>query len=130
MIDPGASEESAAATNVGSGYTQEDGGFENPKCHGETHSLIKGPFQITVDARGTPESAMVDLYVGSNQWKGTLDSYQTCGAMPPVHESWDNGSPTVDCKFTKVDMVKGGHFATFSEADHGRGTCVIDLQRK
>ncbi len=130
VIDPGASEESAAATNVGSGYTQEDGGFENPKCHGETHSLIKGPFQITVDARGTPESAMVDLYVGSNQWKGTLDSYQTCGAMPPVHESWDNGSPTVDCKFTKVDMVKGGHFATFSEADHGRGTCVIDLQRK
>jgi len=27
-------------------------------------------------------------------------------------------------------MIKGGHYATFSEADHGRGTCTIDLERK
>lgn len=131
VIDPNATEASAAANNVGSGSEKADGGFETSKCHGETHSTSQGPIKVSVEVGGTPESAVLQLGLGSNEWIWTTDSSQTCGLMPPTHEEGHNGSPAaVDCKFTKVDMIKGGHYATFSEADHGRGTCTIDLERK
>lgn len=130
VIDPNATEESAAAANRGSGFTKEDGGFENSKCHGETHTSTKGSLHVSVEVGGTPESAVLRLTAGSGEWQGTLDSSQTCGAMPPVHQTWDNaGAPGVDCKF-HVNMVTGGHYSTFSEPDRGHGTCTIDLQRK
>ena len=131
VIDPDATEESAAASNVGAGSAKSDGGFENPKCSGETHSSSSGPLKVSVEVGGTPQSGVLRLALGSNDWKGTVDSSQTCGHMPPVHQTWDHGGPpTGECKFTKIDMVNGGHFATFSEGDHGRGTCTIDLERK
>jgi hypothetical protein len=132
VIDPDATEESADAANRGSGFAKDDGGFETPKCRGETHSTISGPLKVSVEAMGTPESAILRLTAGSGEWKGTLDSSDNCSAQSkPVHQTWDNGgAPGVDCKFTHVDMTKGGHYATFSEAEHGRGTCTIDLERK
>lgn len=131
LIDPNATEASAAASDIGSGSEKADGGFENSKCHGETHTSMQGSLKVSVEVGGTPESAVLRLGFGSNEWKGTTDSSQTCGLMPPEHREWDNGSPTaVECKFTKVNMIKGGHYATFSEADYGRGTCTIDLERK
>jgi len=131
LIDPNATEASAAANDIGAGSEKADGGTENSKCHSETHTAMQGPLKVSVEVGGTPESAILRLAFGSNEWKGTTDSSQTCGLMPPVHQEWDNGSPAaVECKFTKVDMIKGGHYATFSEADRGRGTCTIDLERK
>jgi hypothetical protein len=131
LIDPNATEASAAANDIGAGSEKADGGTENSKCHSETHTAMQGPLKVSVEVGGTPESAILRLAFGSNEWKGTTDSCQTCGLMPPVHQEWDNGSPAaVECKFTKVDMIKGGHYATFSEADRGRGTCTIDLERK
>jgi len=132
IIDPNATEESAAAANRGSGFTQDDGGFENPKCHGETHTRMQGSVKVSVEAMGTPKSAVVRLIAGSDEWKGILDSSENCSVhSKPEHRTWDNGgAPGVDCKFTHVDMTRGGHYATFSEADHGRGTCEMDLERK
>jgi len=132
IIDPNATEESAAAANRGSGFTQDDGGFENPKCSGETHTRMQGSVKVSVEVGGTPESAVLRLIAGDDEWKGTLDSSDNCSVQSkPTHRTWDNGgAPGVDCKFAHVDMTKGGHYATFSEADHGRGTCVIDLERK
>jgi hypothetical protein len=88
--------------------------------------------KVSVEAMGTPKSAVVRLIAGSDEWKGILDSSENCSVQSkPEHRTWDNGgAPGVDCKFTHVDMTKGGHYATFSEADHGRGTCEMDLERK
>jgi hypothetical protein len=132
IIDPNATEAEAAAANRGTGFAKEDGGFENPKCHGETHTSMSGAVKVSVEAGGTPESGLLRLIAGSGDWQGTLDSSQTCGAEPPVHRTWDNaGAPGVDCKFSHVDMINGGHYSTFSSAaDNGHGTCVIDLERK
>jgi hypothetical protein len=90
VIDPDATEASAAASNIGSGNTKSDGGFENSKCHGETHSTSEGPLKVSVEAGGTPESAVLRLFFGSNEWKWTTDSSQTCGLMPPKHEEGSN----------------------------------------
>jgi hypothetical protein len=132
VIDPNATEESAAATNRGSGTSKDDGGFENPKCNGENHSVTSGSLKVSVEVMGPPESAVLRLIAGSDEWKGTMDSSDNCSVQSkPAHQTWNNaGAPGVDCKFTNVNMIHGGHFATFAEADHGKGTCTIDLERK
>ena len=129
-LDANLTEEEAAKTNVGSGFVQEDGGFTNPKCHGETHTLVKGPFTVHPEVGGVPESAILSLATGGEFWHGQLDSSQTCGAMPPRHETWDNAGATLNCEVKNVNMIKGGHFSGFVESDRGHGTCTVDLERK
>ncbi len=132
VVDPNATEESAAAANHGSGLSKDDGGFENPKCKGENHTVTSGSLKVSVEVMGLPESAVLNLIAGSDEWTGTMDSSNNCSVQfKPEHQTWHNaGAPGVNCKFTKVNMIKGGHYATFSEADRGHGTCVIDLERK
>jgi hypothetical protein len=131
VLDPDITEEAAAAANRGSGFEQEDSGFETPKCHGETHSRITGAVKVSAEVGGTPESATLRLGAGSGDWNGTMDSSNTCSVQSkPEHRSWNNaGAPGVDCKVT-VNMVTGGHYSSFPEEDHGHGTCIIDLERK
>ncbi len=128
-IDPDATE-ATAAKDVGSGFIQEDGGFENSKCRGETHTLLKGPIKITPEVGGLPKAAIVKLTAGGDMWEGKLDSWQNCGAMPPVHNTWNNGAFGVTCKVKNFNMVTGGSATAFVEADRGHGTCTIELQRK
>jgi hypothetical protein len=132
IIDPNATEESAAAANRGSGSSKDDGGFENPKCSGESHTVTSGSLKVSVEVMGPPEAAVLRLSAGSDEWTGTLDSSDNCSIQSkPQHQTWRNaGAPGVNCKFTKINMIKGGHFATFSEADRGHGACTIDLERK
>ncbi|HST09878.1 MAG TPA: hypothetical protein VLL05_05850, partial [Terriglobales bacterium] len=132
VIDPDATEAEADAKNRGSGSAKEDSGFENPKCHGATHTTMSGAVKVSVEVMGTPESAIVRLIAGSGDWNGILDASNTCSVLEkPVHRTWDNaGAPGVDCKFTHVNMIHGGHYATFSAADNGKGTCEIELERK
>ena len=127
-IDPNATEASEEATNVGSGYRNSDGGFENPVCHGETHNHAKGPIKIHVEVGGMPESALLRLNA-DGEWDAKLDSTNNCGAMPNVHHAYktDGGAA---CEFKGVNMVTGGHYSTFVAADEGHGTCTVELERK
>ncbi|MGC2197184.1 MAG: hypothetical protein WA628_21080 [Terriglobales bacterium] len=128
-LDPDATEASVAK-NVGSGFIQEDGGFENTKCHGETHTSLKGPVRVMAEVGGLPEAAIVELNIGGDMWEGKTDSWQNCGAMPPVHDTWNNGGFGLTCKVKNINMVTGGSGTDFVEADRGHGTCTIELQRK
>jgi hypothetical protein len=132
IIDPNATEESAAAANRGSGFAKNDSGFETPKCHGEDHTVTQGSLKVSVEAMGTPQSAVVRLTAGSDEWTETVDHSDNCSVQSkPSHQSNSHaGAPGVDCKFTHVDMTKGGHYATFAAADNGKGTCEMDLERK
>jgi hypothetical protein len=129
-LDANLTEEQAAKTNVGSGFDQEDGGFTNSKCHGETHTRVEGPFTVHPEVGGVPESAILRLSTGGEFWHGVLDSSQTCGLMPPRHETWDNAGPILNCDVKNVDMVKGGTFSGFVDSDRGHGTCIVELERK
>lgn len=128
-IDPNATE-ATVAKDVGSGYVQEDGGFENSKCHGETHTLLKGPVKVIPEVGGVPEAAIVKLSIGGDMWEGKLDSWQNCGALPPVHNTWHNGAFGTACEVKNINMVTGGSATDFVAADRGHGTCTIELQRK
>jgi hypothetical protein len=127
-IDPNATEASDEASNVGSGYRNSDGGFENPVCHGETHDHAKGPIKVHVEVGGIPESALLRLSA-EGDWDAKLDSTNNCGAMPNVHHAYktDGGA---GCEFKGVNMVTGGHYSTFVAADQGHGTCTVELERK
>lgn len=127
-IDPDATEETAAK-DVGTGFVQEDSDFNNPKCHGETHTSLRGPIKVSPEIGGTPENAIVNISLGGDMWEGKLDSSQTCGAMPPEHRTWNNGAFGTTCK-VKINMVTGGSATAFVEADRGHGTCTVELQRK
>ena len=128
-IDPNATE-ATTAKYVGAGFIKEDGGFENSKCHGESHTLLKGPLKITPEVGGMPEAAIVKLIVGGDMWEGKVDGSQTCGAMPPVHDTWNTGAFGLTCEVKNINMVKGGSATAYVEADRGHGTCTIELQRK
>lgn len=127
-IDPNATEASEEATNVGSGYRNSDGKFENPVCHGETHDSAKGPIKVHVEVGGVPESAVLRLSA-EGEWDAKLDSTNNCGAMPNVHHAYksDGGA---GCEFRGVNMVTGGHYSAFVAADQGHGTCTVELERK
>ena len=126
-IDPNA-DASTDANNVGAGYRNSDGGFENPVCHGETHDHAKGPIKVRVEVGGMPESALLRV-TADGEWDAKLDSTNNCGAMPNVHHAYktDGGA---DCEFKGVNMVTGGHYSAFVAADQGHGTCTVEVERK
>jgi len=127
-IDPNATEESEAASNVGSGFRNSDGGFETPKCHGEDHDHAKGPLKVSVEVGGLPESATLRV-TASGDWDAKLDHTQNCGGEPDVHHAYKSIGG-VDCEFKGVNMVTGGHYSSFVPSDQGHGTCTVELQRK
>ncbi len=127
-IDPNATDASADADNVGTGFRNIDGGFENPKCHGEDHDHAKGHLQVRVEVGGLPESAVLRL-ISSGEWDAKMDHTQNCGAMPNVHHAYKS-TGGADCEFKNVNMVTGGHYSAFVAADQGHGTCTVELERK
>ncbi|GAC1633612.1 MAG: hypothetical protein NVS9B14_08610 [Candidatus Acidiferrum sp.] len=62
---------------------------------------------------------------------GVTDHTDTFGSKPNInHSEWDNGGGGVTCKFTGVNLHKGGAYSSFVEADQGFGTCKIELTPK
>lgn len=113
-------------------YQQKDHSkYANPKGYAEDKSTIEGPVEVYAQLGGAGSVGWVQLGMGGQTMHGVTDHTDTFGSKPNIiHSEWDNGGGGVTCKFTNVNLHKGGAYSSFVESDEGSGTCKIELTPK
>jgi hypothetical protein len=110
---------------------ESQGKYTNPKGYAEDKSTIDGPVEVYAQLGGSGSVGWVQLSMGGQTMHGTTDHTDTFGSKPNIsHSEWDNGGGGVTCKFTGVNLQKGGTYSSFVESDNGFGTCKIELTPK
>lgn len=105
--------------------------YTNPKGYSEDKSIIEGPVEVYAQLGGSGSVGWVQLGMGGQTMHGVTDHTDTFGSKPNIsHSEWDNGGGGVTCKFTGVNLHKGGTYSSFVESDEGYGTCKIELTPK
>jgi len=113
-------------------YQQKDQSkYTNPKGYADDKSTIEGPVEVYAQLGGTGSIGWVQLGMGGQTMHGVTEHTDTFGSKPNIiHNEWDNGGGGVTCKFTNVNLQKGGTYSSFVESDEGFGTCKIELTPK
>ena len=117
----------------GTGKYQQNGQdkYTNPKGYSEDKSALEGPVEVYAQLGGSGSVGWVQLGMGGQTMHGITDHTDTFGSKPNIiHNEWDNGGGGVTCKFTNVNLRKGGTYSSFVESDEGFGTCKIELTPK
>lgn len=105
--------------------------YTNPKGYSEDKSTIEGPVEVHAQLGGSGSVGWVQLGMGGQTMHGITDHTDTFGSKPNInHSEWNNGGGGVTCKFTGVNLQKGGTYSSFVESDEGFGTCKIELTPK
>src|SRR5262249_53567355 len=128
VLDSKVSESEATAVDVGKVLIQQDGGTENPTCHAQTHTTLKGTLVVRPARGGPPKSALLPLDIGGENLHGETDASNCAGAH--AYSSWDSGGFSVSCTVKNVDAVNGGIWSSYVDSDRGHGTCMIEVRRK
>jgi hypothetical protein len=121
----------SGVNGTGKYHMESQGKYTNPKGYAEDKSTIDGPVEVYAQLGGSGSVGWVQLSMGGQTMHGTTDHTDTFGSKPNIsHSEWDNGGGGVTCKFTGVNLQKGGTYSSFVESDNGFGTCKIELTPK
>jgi len=117
----------SGVNGTGTFESKQSGGYQNAMGQTDDFQTLTGPVTVYAQLGGSGVVGWIRLDIGGQNLHGVMQHTSTFGQGGTEHSEWDGGQADTTCKFTNVNLRKGGTYSSFSEGEGGYGTCKIVL---